>query len=135
MQDFPKLKNHRREGFSLIELLCALALVTIFILGTAQLIIYSLTLQSSTNQRLRMVTLAQAKLEYLKSLPFESELLEKGEKEEVITEPGSSKSYVLKCNIFDENEDLKRVEIECWASLQPQRKTRLMLYLSRHLGF
>ena len=135
MMDFPKYNNDRREGFSLIELLCAFTLVTIFILGTAQLIIYSLFIQSNTNSRLQTVELAQAKLEYFKSLPYASTSLGNGEKEEIITETTSSQSYVLKWNIQDITGDLKQVEIECYPSTQPKRKTRLMLYLSRQLGF
>lgn len=135
MMDFPICKNNRKKGFSLIELLCAFTLVTIFILGTAQLIIYSLFIQSNTNSRLQAVELAKTKLEYFKSLPYESELLENGEKEEIITKKINSKSYVLKWNIQDITGDLKQVEIECYASNQPKRKTLLMLYLSRELGF
>ena len=135
MKYLPKYNNGCRQGFSLIELLCAFTLVTIFILGTAQLIIYSLYIQSNTNSRLQAVELAKSKLEYFKSLPYESDLLEIGEKEEIITEKTNRKSYVLKWNIQDITGELKQVEIECYPSFQPKRKTRLMLYLSRQLGF
>ena len=65
-----ELKNQR--GFTLVEVLVSFALVFILITGTAQLTIHSLLVKRRADGNLRTAELASSKLEYLKSLPYES---------------------------------------------------------------
>ena len=54
------------EGFSLIELLISFAIITLFILGTAQLLLYSLAIKSSCANNMSAAGISRTKLEYFK---------------------------------------------------------------------
>ncbi len=61
-----------------MEVLVSFALVFILITGTAQLTIHSLLVKRRADCNLRTAELASSKLEYLKSLPYESDELKEG---------------------------------------------------------
>ncbi len=67
--------QRKKRGFTLVEVLVSFALVFILITGTAQLTIHSLLVKRRADCNLRTAELASSKLEYLKSLPYESDEL------------------------------------------------------------
>ena len=128
-------RQKKNQGLSLVELLVSFSLVTLLITGTLQLTVHSLLIHRNANLNLKTSELAASLLEYIKSLPFESEELKESHKSEVIREPGSLETFRRGWKIEDISANLKKVEVECLSESRPQRKTRLVLYLSKELGF
>ena len=128
-----ELKNQR--GFTLVEALVSFALVFILITGTAQLTIHSLLVKRRADYNLKTAELASSKLEYLKSLPYESDELKEGFQMEPIRGEGLHETFWREWRIQDISPAMKRVEIEIFSENLPQNKLRMVLFLSRELGF
>jgi len=124
-----------RNGFSLLEFLISLSILTILITATAQLIIHSFFVKRRAEINLKIAELGSFKLEYFKSLPYESDELKEGHHIESIKEEGSQESFRRGWKIQDISSSLKRVEIEIFSESNIQKKARLVLYLSRELDF
>ena len=118
-----------------MELLVSFSLVTLLITGTLQLTVNSLLIHRNASLNLKTAELTASLLEYLRSLPFESDELKEAHKSEVIREPGSLGTFRREWKIEDISANLKKVEVACFSESRPQRKTGLVLYLSRELGF
>lgn len=124
-----------KQGFTLVELLISFALVFILITGTAQLTIHSLLVKRRADFNLKSAELASSMLEYLKSLPYESDELKEGFQTESVRGEGLLETFRIELRIQDISLNMKRVEIETFSEKCPQKNTRLVLFLSRELGF
>jgi hypothetical protein len=122
-------------GFTLVELFVSFALVFILITGTAQLTIHSLLVKRTADCNLRAAELAFSKLEYLKSLPYESRELKEGFQTESIKEEGLLETFWREWRIQDISSSIKKVDIEVFPENYPQKKLRMVLFLSKDLGF
>jgi Tfp pilus assembly protein PilV len=134
MQERTKYIKRNEQGFTLLELLISFVLVILVITATAQLAIHSLLIQKRADCNLKAAELASSKLEYLKSRPYESDEL----KEAILTESieeGSFNTYQREWRIEDVASNMKKIEIICFAQSSPSKKIRLILFLSRELGF
>lgn len=129
-----KSKNHN-HGFTLIELLISFSIIMLLILGGAQLILHSILVKRQSDYSVKSAELASSKLEYFKSLPFESEELNEGFKRESFKVDTSLGSYQREWRIQNISPDMKEIEMECFSENCPQKKIRLVLFLSRTLGF
>lgn len=127
------LRSH--PGFSLIEVLVSLALVSFLLLGTAFMLTRAIQIRLRCDRIAKSSEAASAFLAKLKSMPFESASLNEGSGEERFNGPGDPVSLVLRWTITDLSERLKQIEVECHATDLPQKKTHLFLYISRDLGF
>ncbi len=128
-----ELKN--QHGFTLVEVLVSFALVFILITGTAQLTMHSLFAKRRADCNLRSAELASSKLEYLKSLPYESDELKEGFQIESVRGAGLLETFWRELKIQDISSSMKRVEIEIFSENHPQKKLRIVLFISRDLGF
>lgn len=124
-----------QRGFSLVELLISSAIVLFLIVGTAQLALHSLVVKRRADCNLKTAELASSKLEYLKSLPYESDELKEGLQTETLRGEGPFDIFRREWKIQDISWNMKRVEIESFSESYPQKKTRMVLFLSRELGF
>jgi Tfp pilus assembly protein PilV len=134
MKERTKYIKSKEQGFTLLELLVSFVLVILLITATAQLTIHSLLIQKRADCNLRTAELASSKLEYLKSLPYESDEL----KEAVLTESieeGSFNTYQREWRIEEVASNMKKIEIKCFAQSCPSKNIKLILFLSRELGF
>jgi len=122
-------------GFTLVELLVSFSLVIFLILGTIQLTLYSLLIKRKADCNLKSATLVSSLLEYLKSLPYESEELKEGFRTEGLSGESLLETYRREWRIQDISSNIKRIEAESFSESHPQKKTRLVLFLSRELGF
>jgi len=127
--------QRKKRGFTLVEVLVSFALVFILITGTAQLTIHSLLVKRRADCNLITAELASSKLEYLKSLPYESDELKEGFQIESVRGEGLLESFWKEWRIQDISSSIKRVEIEIFSENHPQKKLRMVLFLSRELGF
>lgn len=130
-----KKEQRKKHGVTLIEVLLSSSIVILLIMGLAQLTLHSLYVKRIADYRLRSAELAASKLEYLKSFPFDSTELAEGTKEESIHVKGHQGHYRRVWTIEDVSLDMKKIEMECTFEDYPKRKMRLVLYLSRELGF
>jgi type IV pilus assembly protein PilV len=75
----------KKDGFSLIEVLIALIFLAIGLLAIASLQITSVRGNFFSNNLMQATYVAQDRLEYLKSLPFDDALLSTGDHQDVAT--------------------------------------------------
>lgn len=125
----------KKRGFSLLEFLISFTLLIFVITATAQVIIHSLFTKRQAEINSKIVELASLKLEYFKSLPYESIELRPGQQSESLQEAVSLPAYTRSWEIQDISSNLKKVEMEVSSQVEPQKKTRLVLFISRELGF
>ena len=125
----------RHQGFTLVEFLVSFTLVTLLITGTAQITIHTLFIKRNADLNMKTAELASSFLEYLKSLPYESDVLKVGSREKPIKEDGSLETFIRQWNVTDIAQNLKRIEDECFSKNRRFKKTRLVLYVSKELGF
>ncbi len=104
-------------------------------LGMAQLTIYSILVKTRSDYSVKSAELASSKLEYFKSLPYESEELKKGTEMEIQEADNPRGTYRREWRIQDVSSDLKKIEMECYFDNCPEKKARMVLFLSRDLGF
>ena len=140
MRNEALLKNQergrtRQRGFTLVEFLVSFTLVTLLITGTVQLTIHSLLVKRNADLNLKTAELASSFLEHIKSLPYESEELKEGFREEHVKSIISEETFRREWNVKDIDANLKMIEVECLSENRRFKKTRLVLYLSRELGF
>lgn len=131
------IKNTRSQklGFTLIEVLVSASVIILLLLSLAQLTVHSLLIKRISEYRINSAVLASSKLEYFKSLPFESEELVEGENEETIEREGLKGLYRRQWSIQDVSPEIKKIEIECFYEHSPERKIRLVSFMLRKLGF
>jgi Tfp pilus assembly protein PilV len=122
-------------GFTLVEFLVSFTLVTLLITGTAQLTIHTLFVKRNADLNMKTAELASSFLEYIKSLPYESDELNEGSREKSIKEEGFLEIFIRQWNVTDIAPNLKRIEVKCFSENRRFKKTRLVLYLSKELGF
>ncbi len=127
--------QRNQRGFTLVEVLVSFALVFILITGTAQLTIHSLLVKRGADCNLRTAELASSKLEYLKSLPYESDELKQGFQMESAKGEGLLETFWREWKIQDIASSMKSVEIEIFSENYPKKKLRMVLFISKDLGF
>jgi len=125
----------KKTGFSLIELLISSSLILFLITGTAQLLGLSLTAKRNADFHFLAARLASSRLEQLKSLPHDSEVLKAGVHEEVISDPSSPEVFRIAWRVEDKDENSKKVVLEFFSQNKPKRKAVFCLLLSRELEF
>jgi prepilin-type N-terminal cleavage/methylation domain-containing protein len=123
------------RGFTLVEFLVSLTLVTLLLTGTVQLTIYSLLVKRNADLNLKITEHASSLFEHFKSFPYESEELKEGLVAETIKEEGSFETFIRKWKIEEISPHLKEIELEVTSEKYSQKKIRLVLYISRELGF
>jgi len=124
-----------QNGFTLLELLISFAIVAILLLGAAQLTLYSLHVKRRSDCNLESAELASDKLEYLKSFSFESQELERSTNFESIKSQKINVIFRLEWTIYDVSANIKKIEVECYSTSCTHKKTRLVLFYSKELGF
>jgi prepilin-type N-terminal cleavage/methylation domain-containing protein len=123
-----------RKGFTLIEVLLALVLVSLVLIGTAELLVRAQQISREAETRIRMTDALSAALESLKALPYDDPGLANGEVQTRL-EAAGQKTFVLERRTEDVSLDMKRIEMTVYADEARARGIRAVLYISRLLGF
>lgn len=118
-----------------MEFLVSLTLVTFLLTGTVQLTIYSLLVKRNAELNFKIAEHASSLFEHFKSLHYESEELKEGLVAETIKEEDSFETFIRKWKIEEISPHLKEIELEVTSEKYSQKKIRLVLYISRELGF
>jgi Tfp pilus assembly protein PilV len=131
----PIKRQTRHPGFTLVEFLVSFTLVMLLLTGTVQLTIHSLLVKRNADLNLKTAELASSLLEYFKSLPYESEELKEGRWSDTFQEEDSLETFRQEWKVENISPTLKSIEVECFSEKHPLKKIRLVLYLSKELGF
>ena len=123
----------KQNGFSFIEVLIALAIISFLLAGTAELLIRSSALKRRADINLKMTTLVSSKLESLKSLPYESTELQANSYSEIIEGP-SQQTFRREWTIEDISADMKKIGVTVYPENHPEKTFWIGLLLSRDLG-
>jgi prepilin-type N-terminal cleavage/methylation domain-containing protein len=135
MSFFLTLEEKANTGFSMIELLIAMSITSVFILGTAQLTLHSIHLKRKSDCLVRAAELASTALEHLKSFPYDSMELEDDDHQEIIKDERSNHLFLRGWMIREASASLKKIEMDCYPENHPRKRIRVVLVLSRELGF
>jgi prepilin-type N-terminal cleavage/methylation domain-containing protein len=125
----------KRHGFGLIEVLVAMALALILIVGAAELLTFSLWAKRKGDITAALTGALTARLEGLKSLPFEDAALEPGGHAETVRgEPGGC-LVSEEWDVADAGERMKRISLRVRYAGRPGPETEAVLFISKDLGF
>jgi len=125
----------KRRGFSLVEVLVAMALALLLVVGTAELLTLSLRAKRKGDITAALTHALTDRLETLKSRPFEDVALSPGEHAEIVRgEPGG---YLIEeeWEVTDDGDRMKRVGLRVRYAGRSGPETAAVLFISRDLGF
>ena len=125
----------KKSGFGLIETFISSSLLLFLIGGTAQLLTTSLAAKRSGDFCLATARCAVVKLEFLKSLGFDSAELQPGTTECIINDPALLRDMEESCTVEDLDSAMKRVTLCISDKSSPRRKQAYCLLLCRDLEF
>jgi len=128
-------RNMRERGFSLLEVLIAMALIFFLLTGTAELVIHSIRTKRRANENMKLTALLVSKLESLKTLPFESADLQAGSHSAEIGDELQNASGQEEWQIEDLSLNMKKIDLQVSIGQARRRPIRAVLLLSKFLGF
>jgi prepilin-type N-terminal cleavage/methylation domain-containing protein len=134
MNECPLRKDTGR-GFSLIEVLMAMAFTSFLLTGMAELVLRSVQAKKATDENLRRTARLSAKLENFKALPFEAEDLRAGEYQAEVKDPSDGTAERLEWQIEDRGFNAKRIDLRISLEHRPDRILQAVLLVSGFLGF
>ncbi len=130
-----KASSKFKKGFTLIELMVSLAVITFLLLGTAHSIIFTLKVDRRSSIKIWATELALAKVEYLKSISFDHPHMKNGSYEEEIKVNHSEEIYYRTWKISDLSKQEKKVVIDCRAVNEGTIVIKFAIIISKELGF
>lgn len=129
-----KLKK-KTQGFSFIEVLISFVITFLLIFGTAQLTMLSLLSKRNSDLRLTISERLFSKLESFKSLSYAESILEEGTYNEYTRDLFSGTAFIWNWHIYSISTNLSGIEMGCYPENHPEKEIRLIVYISRDLGF
>jgi prepilin-type N-terminal cleavage/methylation domain-containing protein len=124
-----------RKGFTFVEVLVSLALVSFLAAGLAGMIVQAVTAKGRADQNFAMTALAVDKLESFKALPLEDESLKEGAYQDVGQAGICPVRFHRTWNIEDLEDGSKRIELSVAPDRASTKTFRAVLFLSPELGF
>lgn len=124
-----------RAGFSLIEILVAMAVALVMITGTAELLIFAARSAKRMDIRSAAADILAARLEILKSLPPEDEARTPGKHETLETSVRGCGDFIVEWTVDRISPECTAVIVEVAASAVPAVRIRAPLHLLEDLGF
>ena len=128
-------RGAKRGGFSLIEVLVAMALALVLVVGAAELMALSLGAKRKGDITATLTRALTARLETLKSRPFDDGALSPGAHAETVRgEPGGF-LIAEEWEVTDDGDRMKRIKLRVRYAGRPGPETAAVLFISRDLGF
>jgi len=125
----------RKSGFSLIEVLVAMSLALLLVVGTAEVLTCSLYAKRKGDLTAALTHALTARLESLKSLPFDDSALAPGEHTETARVAPGDCRVVEEWEVADDGSGMKFVRLRVRSTGRPGPGTSAVLFISRDLGF
>ena len=124
-----------RRGSSLIEVLVAMALALLLVVGAAEMLTLALRAKRRGDVLAALTHAVVDRLESLRSLPFEDAALAPGDHTETArVEPGAC-LIAEAWEIADDGDGLKRIRLRAKEAGRTGPETSAVLFISRDLGF
>jgi hypothetical protein len=129
------VRASERAGTSLVEVLVAMSLVLLLVVGAAELAVSSLRAKRRGDVLAALTRAVGDRFESLKSRPFDDGALAAGSYAATVrVEPGHC-LVDEEWEIDDDGEGLKRVQLSVVLNGRPGPETTAVLFISRDLGF
>ena len=124
-----------RPGMSLIEVLVAMALALILVVGAAEMLSLALRAKRRGDVIAALTHAVGGRFESLRSRPFDDPALAAGEYAETVrVEPGDC-LIAETWEIADDGNGMKRIRLRARQAGRPGPETAAILFVSRDLGF
>lgn len=128
-------RGAKRGGFSLIEVLVAMALALLLVVGAAGLLTFSLWAKRKGDITAALTHALTDRLETLKSRPFEDGALSPGEHAEIVRGDPGSGLIAEEWEVTDDVDGMKKIVLRVRYAGRPGPETAAVLFISRDLGF
>lgn len=128
-------QSKNKKGFTLIEFLVSLTIVTFLLLGTAQSIVFSLKADRRSSIKIWATELTLAKIEELKSISFDNPQMNNGKYSDTVEVNHTKEVYQRKWTISDLSGIGKKIEIESRAFNEDTILIKFVFFISEELGF
>jgi prepilin-type N-terminal cleavage/methylation domain-containing protein len=125
----------RQRGFSLIEVLVAMALALLLVVGTAELLTCSLYAKRKGDLTAALTHALADRLECLRSLAFDDAALAPGEHEDILPASPGEGRVVEEWEVSDDGSGMKLVRLRTRFAARPGPGMSAVLFISRDLGF
>jgi prepilin-type N-terminal cleavage/methylation domain-containing protein len=125
----------RERGFSLIELIVSMSLVFFLLAATAHLVTLSCAAKRRADFLFTAAGYACSKLEYLKSLAFESPELEPGGHSESVKDDDSAEIFCTEWRVENLAENMKKVVLKIFSPKDARKEAAFVLLMCRELEF
>jgi prepilin-type N-terminal cleavage/methylation domain-containing protein len=124
-----------RSGMSFIEVLVAMALALLLVVGAAEMMTLALRAKRRGDVIAALTHAVADRFESLKSRPYDDPALLAGEHSETVcVEPGSC-LIAETWEVADDGDGLKRIRMRARQAGRPGPETVAMIFVSRDLGF
>jgi prepilin-type N-terminal cleavage/methylation domain-containing protein len=128
-------RGAERPGMSLVEVLVAMALALVLIVGAAEMLTLALRAKRRGDVIAALTHAVSDRLESLRSRPFDDATLAAGQYSETVrVEPGRCLIEET-WEIADDGEGTKRIRLRARQAGRPGPDTTAVLFVSRDLGF
>ena len=128
-------RSKNKTGFTLIEFLVSLFVITFLLLGTAQIIVFSLKADRRSSIKIWATELALAKIEELKTIPFDNPQMNNGKYSDTVEVNHAKEVYQRKWTVSDLSGIGKKIEVECRAFNEDTILIKFVFFISEELGF
>lgn len=125
----------QRRGFGLIEVLVAMSLAFLLLVGTAELVILSIRAGRKGDTTAALTQALAARAEGLKSQAFGPGGLPPGEYSETVPDGAGRGLLLHEWAVEDAGERMTRVRIRVSPAGRPGAAASLILWISKDLGF
>ncbi len=125
----------KKTGFSLIEVLVAMTLALILVLGTAEIISLSVRAKSRGDTAAALAHALSARIENLKSLSFASDALQPGAYSETVGDEAGRGLFRHDWTIEDAGDGMKRIRLTVSPAARPASAASVTVWISRDVGF
>ena len=128
-------RGAERPGMSLIEVLVAMALALILVVGAAEMLSLALRAKRRGDVIAALTHAVGDRFESLRSRPFDDPALAAGEYAETVrVEPGGC-LIAETWEVADDGDGMKRIRLRARQAGRPGPETAATLFVSRDLGF
>jgi len=124
-----------QKGFSLIEVLIAMTLALVLLLGTAELITLSIWAGRKGDMTAALTQALSGRAEALKSLAFATGGLIPGAYSETVRDEAGRGLYLHEWTVEGAGERMTRVRLRVSPAGRPEAGAALILWISKDLGF
>lgn len=122
-----------KSGYSLIEVLLTLFLLTLILVGTLQLLAQATTTKLKADLIVSMASLLSNRLEELRRLPGAGPEAQGQYQEEI--KAGQRQTFVCRWRLIQESAEAWRIEIEVSPLGQAEKRVEATLWIVPFLGF